>query len=464
MRVSLWTRWTASEVGYLTGHAEDSTEAIAAALGRDPSAVRRKRYSLGLMLSPERKLAIIGAARRRRKGIWPVAQKRVLEDHGPQLLDAYGRACDQHLKPLIDAAGVPRTLSAIQQMRSRLGITETKDVRIRRLREAAKLIDHAKLRQIPSTLTWEDLSPIAQAVFLGSLLGDGGTYEANGSHYYSETHKLPHKEYLIWKRDLLPTEFQGNFREEGPQKKDQRCIWETGVSQIFTMLRGHFYLDAKRGFKTAISDWVIEQIDLVVMLIWLLDDGRNNLKDNGLPNLEIAVPRWNRQHVERVCEALNDKYGFHLRISPRDPRPGAVNNIVIPAKDRDCLLPAWWKFSDDYSLPDCMRYKIPRYNPPINGRRRLHWEEEFGTDVNGLRTVVFHIERVALARTAFTMRQNGASLKAIGDFLATRGHVITPRYLSGVWGRLYCGQVECGPVTEASRHESEVRNRSPSQF
>jgi len=285
-------------------------------------------------------------------------------------------------------------------------------------------------------LAWQDLSTIARAVFIGSILGDGGIYEANGIHYYSETHKLSHKEYLIWKRNLLPTEFQGNLREEIPQKKDPRCIWETGVSQIFTLLRGHFYLDAKRGFKTTISDWVIEQIDLVVLLIWLLDDGRNNLKSNGLPNLEIAVPRWNRQHVERVCEVLNEKYGFHLRISPREPRPCAINNIVIPAKDRDRLLPEWWKFSDDYNLPECMRYKIPRYNPPINGRRRLHWEEEFGTDVDGLRTVVLHTERVALARVAFTMHQMGASLITIGDFLAARGHPITPRYLFGVWERL----------------------------
>jgi hypothetical protein len=240
----------------------------------------------------------------------------------------------------------------------------------------------------------------------------------------------------MWKRSLLPTEFQGNFREEDHQKKNPRCIWETGVSQIFTMLRGHFYLGAKRGFKTIISDWVIEQIELVVLLIWLLDDGRNNLKSNGLPNLEIAVPRWNRQYVEQVCELLNDRYSFHLRISPRESRPGRMNNIVIPAKDRDCLLPIWRKFSDDYSLPECMHYKIPRYNPPINGRRRLHWEEQFGTDANGLRTVVLHVERVACARTALTMRQNGASLNTIGDFLASRGHPITPRYLSGVWERL----------------------------
>jgi hypothetical protein len=138
---------------------------------------------------------------------------------------------------------------------------------------------------------------------------------------------------------LLPAEFVGNLREDNPQDKDPRCVWETGVSQIFTMLRGHFYLDRKRGFKTIISDWVIDRIDLIGLLIWLLDDGRNNVKSNRLPNLEIAVPLWDRAHIERVCEVLNVKYHLDLYVRPRNPRTSVVNNIVIPAADRDHLLP-----------------------------------------------------------------------------------------------------------------------------
>jgi hypothetical protein len=436
MSDSAWVRWTNAEVEYLRAHAGEANEAIAAALGRDPSAVRRKRYALGLMVSAECKRAIKRAAIERRKDTWPAAQKKVLEDYGRHLLDSRGGECDQILKPLVDAAGPARSLQAIQLMRSNLGITETKDARKRRLRQAAKLIDHAKLRQIPSTLTWEDLSPIARAVFIGSLLGDGGVYEANGTHYYSETHKLSHKEYLVWKVNLLPREFRGSFREHDPGRKDARCVWETGVSQIFTLLRKQFYTRSKGGFKTMISDWVIEQIDFVVLLIWLLDDGRNYSRGNGLPNLEITVPRWNRQHVERVCEALNVKCGLHLYIRPRECRPDVVNNIIIPAKDRDRIMPEWWKFCEDYKLPECMSYKTPKYNPPINAQRRLRWEETFGTDVQGLRAVVPHPVRVTLARNAFVMRQCGTSLKAIGDFLASKGHPITPRYLIAVWERL----------------------------
>jgi hypothetical protein len=101
------------------------------------------------------------------------------------------------------------------------------------------------------------------------------------------------------------------------------------------------------------------------------------------------------------------------------------------------MLPEWWKFSNDHDLPTCMSYKTPKYNPAVNGQRRLRWEETFGTDVHGLRAVVPHIERVTLARTAFAMRQSGASLKVIGDFLASKGHPITPRYLMAVWERLH---------------------------
>jgi hypothetical protein len=438
---SAWVRWPDAEVDYLRKHANDANGTIAAALGRDTLAVRRKRYALGLKISTERKLAIRRAAIERRKDVWPPAQKKVLEDHGRRLLDSCGRNCDQVLKPLVDAVGPARSLQAIQLMRSNLGITETQEARSYRLRWASQFIDYAARRQIPSNLMWEDLSPTARAVLLGSLLGDGGIYEASGNHYYSETHKLPHKEYLLWKVNLLPGEFRGSFREHDPRRKHARCVWETGVSQIFTLLRKHFYVRAKGGFKTTISDWVIGQVDLVVLLIWLLDDGRNNSRSNGLPNLEITVPRWDRQHVRRVCDALNDKYGFHLYIRPRQCRPGIVNNIVIPAQDRDRLLPEWWKFSKDHNLPRCMCYKIPRYNPPVNGRRRLHWEETFGIDLNGLRAVVPHSERVTLAKNALTMRQSGDTLRAIGDFLASKGHPITPRYLFGVWKRLRTGLV-----------------------
>jgi LAGLIDADG DNA endonuclease family len=432
----LWARWTPVEVRYLLEHPDDSHEDVGAALGRPGSAVRRKRYALGLRLSPEHKLAIRRAARARGKDVWPSTQKTVLVNSGRVFLDTYGPDCDAKLKPLIDAAGPLRTLRAIQLMRSYLGIVEGKDARTRRLKQAAQHIDYEKRRQIPATLTWDDLPLVARSVLLGSLLGDGGIYEANGIHYYSETHKLPHKDYLLWKLALMPPEFRKGLRQRDSTTNIARCIWETGVSSIFTLLRKQFYLELGSGHKTMISDWVIEQIDFIALLIWLLDDGRNTSKVNGLPNLEIAIPRWNRQDVKRACETLNEKYGLQLYIRPHEPRPGVLNNIVIPACDRDRLLPEWWHFADEYGLPECIRYKIPKYNPPFNGRRRLHWEEQFGLDAHGLRTVILRTDRVELANTAFTMRQNGASLKTIGDFLAASGHPTTPRYLIAVWQRL----------------------------
>jgi hypothetical protein len=435
MRELSWIRWTAAEIRYLIAHADASNDSIAVALGRCASAVRRKRYALGLKLSPERRLAIRQAAAGRQKNIWPPAQKRVLEEHGREFLNVYGSECDRNLKPLVDATGPSRTLNAIQLMRSNLGIIETKENLISRMKKAHQLINFKKRQQIPSTLAWEDLSPIARAVLLGSLLGDGGVYEANGTHYYSETHKSTHREYLIWKTGLLPQVFHGRLRERNPQLKDARCIRETGVSHIFTFLREQFYIDAKRGFKTIVSEWVINRIDLVALLIWFLDDGRNNRRSNGFPNLEIAVPRWTPEHLAIVCEVLNTKYDLHLYTRQRTSRSGMID-LIIPAKDRDSLLPKWWDFSDAYNLPECMRYKIPRYNPAKNGSRRLHWEETFGTDVHGLRTVVLHCERVVLAKTAFAMRQIGTPLETIGAFLAAKGHPITPRYLHGVWERL----------------------------
>jgi hypothetical protein len=151
-------------------------------------------------------------------------------------------------------------LQAIQLIRSSLGITETKDIRSLRLRKALRNVNHEKRRQIPASLRWEDLSPLARSVLLG-LLGDGGVYEANETHYYSETHKLSHKDYLTWKISLLLKEFRGSFREHDPHRKDARCVWETGVSQIFSLLREQFYTRSNVGFKTIMglqaNEWMI---------------------------------------------------------------------------------------------------------------------------------------------------------------------------------------------------------------
>jgi hypothetical protein len=236
------------------------------------------------------------------------------------------------------------------------------------------------------------------------------------------------------------TEFRAPLYQRASDFVHPRCTWETGVSQIFTKLRNQFYLDNRKGYKSTVSDWIIQQIDMFDLLIWLLDDGRNNVK-NGYPNLEICAERWewDRESLYRLCTSLNDRYGLHLYISPREPRPNRVNNIVIPSKDRDYLLPIWWEFAEKYRLPQCMQYKIPRYNPAARGSRRLNWEEKFGTDGDGLKCIVRDLKRVEFANIAHAMWKGGAPLTKVGEYLKDNGLKITPRYLLGVWKRLGSG-------------------------
>src|SRR5689334_3999052 len=135
-----WSRWAPAEVEYLLGHSDESNDAIAGFLRRDASAVRRKRYALGLKLSPARNAAVRRAVINNRVDVWTAAQLKLLEDHGRRFLDSCGRESDAVLKQIVDRAGPPRSLRAIQLMRSKLGITETKEANLRRLRNAAKNI------------------------------------------------------------------------------------------------------------------------------------------------------------------------------------------------------------------------------------------------------------------------------------------------------------------------------------
>jgi hypothetical protein len=316
---------------------------------------------------------------------------------------------------------------------------ETAESRKQRLRKAAARIDYGKRRQIPPSLTWDDLDAMTQRIFRASVLGDGSIVKpsAGRHHYYTETKKLDHREYLLWKQGLVRPEFRTLLYERTSDVTHPRCTWETGVSQVFTKLRGQFYRDDRIGYKSIISDWTIKQLDLFDLLIWLLDDGRNNMR-NGYPNLEICVERWewDRDSLYRLCGLLNLKYGLHLYVRPRQPHINRINNVVIPSKDRDYLLPIWWEFADEHKLPECMRYKIPKYNPPQKGSRRLNWEENFGTDSAGLKCIVVDMERAELAKVTHTMWRNGFSLSQVGQYIKDNGQKITPRYLLGVWMRL----------------------------
>jgi hypothetical protein len=431
-----WARWTKDDLDYLLEHQKMSDEAIAAVLRCDPSRVKRKRYALRLFRSEETKRVSRKAARQKQPDVWNEAQLNLLETHVQSFAAELGsHGAFERLKPLLDAVGPARSLYSIQQVcNRRYGKIESEEQRQQRL--AARRLEAAQakltLRQIPYTLGWDDLAPIVRTVILFSVLGDASLPKAGAGahHYYTETHALYHRDYLLWKRSMLPECFRGNFYEDPVDKKDPRCVWETGVSQIFSTLRPHLYPQINKGFKSIISEWVIEQIKalgdlaLLGLLIWHLDDGRNASR-NGYPNLEICIERWEFRldDVRRVCDFFNATFGLTLRV-----RPGRKSNtLVIPAETRNRLVPIWRKDREQYGIPACMDYKYPEFTLPINGPgRRLTWEQK-------------HPEiRHRLAITAHEMRLAGASFREIGQFLESEGHPLltTNRYLPNVWGRL----------------------------
>lgn len=121
--------WTNTEVEYLIEHQTESNAAIAAALQRDTMAIKRKRYQLGLRRSAENRDQIARAARAAHSDVWTSEQVAILYEHGANMLVS-------EMKPLIDVAGPERTVAAIQLKRNALGITESSELRYRRLAAA----------------------------------------------------------------------------------------------------------------------------------------------------------------------------------------------------------------------------------------------------------------------------------------------------------------------------------------
>jgi hypothetical protein len=263
---SEWSRWTPTEEAYLVEHQKESDDDVAAKLGCSSSRVRRKRYALRLLKTEDQKREIRKKARNKQADVWD-CQLIVLHSHAASLLAEFGsKEAYKRLKLVIDDIGPQRSISAIQSKCNALGYGESGEHRRQRLESIRTAAAYGKLRcrQIPHTWNWYDLSSLTQTIILFSVLGDASLPKpTSGSHhYYTETKKLAHKPYLLWKRELLPKKFRGNFYEDDPLKKRYpRCTWETGVSQIFTTLRTHLYPKTEGGFKSIISHWVIEQMD-----------------------------------------------------------------------------------------------------------------------------------------------------------------------------------------------------------
>lgn len=141
------------------------------------------------------------------------------------------------------------------------------NVSINTIYHAAK---HLKLTQKLNPVF--ELTPEQHQIILGGILGDGNLKKNGKNHYYRECHAIGEEDYLRWKADQLGDITTGKIFDIPGRGYSPQVGFQTKNSSTFTEYAEMNRMD------------VIEKIDELGFVIWLLDDGwiRKNCKSRSM--------------------------------------------------------------------------------------------------------------------------------------------------------------------------------------
>lgn len=199
-------------------------------------------------------------------------------------------------------------------------------------------------------------------VLFGCLLGDGSIKRKQGcSHFiFACSHSYKQKEYVLWKKDFF-SKFFATYNESINKDDDSKSysLFFTRSSPLFTQLRRKFYTKEKFGTKDILPLSILNNLDLLGLLIWFLDDGYSGKRKTGETlSPTISVKGYPSKELNNFCEMFNKKYNLNLFVRYAKHRNGMNKTIAMPAKDRDFLLPIWKKYIKELKIPKCMYYKL----------------------------------------------------------------------------------------------------------
>jgi len=270
-----------------------------------------------------------------------------------KLLRANKNTVMEHLLELLPG----RTRDSIYNKRIRMGVRMSS----RHLHEV-RSSSSKKNMLLDESLSVESLDEEVWQVLIGGILGDGCITRQSSRrlYYYSEVHCGAQRAYLNWKRKQLavfcPCKISDGQYTYNEQPAYRSCTFHTCSHPLFGTLRCDFYsIKNDKGQKTKIPAYVFSRLNLLGFLVWYLDDGNANT-DCGV-HLSIAAYLWKRKQLLALLESLNARFQLALYIRPGRRGP----TVVIPAVSRDRLYPVWQELFDEYSIPACMRYKLPDY-------------------------------------------------------------------------------------------------------
>lgn len=206
----------------------------------------------------------------------------------------------------------------------------------------------------------DDLPYDATQILLGSILGDGCIKLSSGKakrYVFYEGHHRAQTDYVAWKCEKLAalgTRFYNTASGGKPSL-------QTTAYKFLTELRQQIYGNGSVSTKTYIPIDIFSQLDLFGLLIWYLDDGHlgySHQSSNKYHSPSIAAKGWAFNDLSELVQYLNIRFGLSLYVYLSKHREGQNKTVRFTAGDKKKVFPIWQQLFCEYSIPQCMDYKI----------------------------------------------------------------------------------------------------------
>lgn len=214
--------------------------------------------------------------------------------------------------------------------------------------------DELRYRKLDQNFSIDDLSNETYQILIGSMLGDGCVKKQNKNsknYIFKEDHSVAQADYLVWKQRMMK-----EFDAVMPHTLDKKPDFSTSIHPIFSKLRQEIYNESGiYGKKAYIPLHYIEKLDELGLLIWYLDDG--DLNKYKYPSISSTL--FSSENLNNTIDILNNNLNLslYLKISPTYHER---KRICFGVKNKDRIMPIWWKLVQKYNIPMCMWYKLTK--------------------------------------------------------------------------------------------------------
>jgi hypothetical protein len=187
------------------------------------------------------------------------------------------------------------------------------------------------------------LTPDGMSVLLGKYLGDGFV---NKKGYFQIRHGAPQKLYV----EYLAKQFGSRSVHKG--SCTLKATGKTYASYKLRLLMNRLWKNCPLPSKKEITNWMLDNLNPVVMAYWYMDDGWLKTDYNGLQTPGFCSESFTPDENTKLCNSLESEWG--LSATPWKVKWGHGYRISILSNSAD----QFFRMIAPYVLP-LFNYKLP---------------------------------------------------------------------------------------------------------